>query len=463
MAEVHVRDNRNILTVPTWRESDEPRLRVFASFSSVYLNGARQEHSGKALLKFLASRSRQASVRPAFRSRAICREGKPTPRLARSCELPTGFPVGPVQELLGPVFGSLEPEGSAERPCPISVLMGSGQYPRRTLCKLKGAHLILKVSIVDESALLRSLQEWDLGELFELSPLAGGINSQTWKLRAGRGTFVAKFAFDTTAFEGGIEIAEQLELAGFSAGKAIRRRNGSLILLSSQGALAILAFVPGSPLDASHPEGMSAWGSTMALLHRALLRLSRVPAGVRRWPWQWLDPAADHVRSRPWLQNALTLAVSEAEKLPTTRELTLGIVHGDGAPVIADSVSNRFSVIDWGAAMWGPLLYDIASAYWFSVIERGCDPSVFKPFAQAYRDEGPLSAEEWQCLEVFIRLREVVQGFYYAWRCDNNIQTGLNYPGENEQKLAYAKEKIELQLSGKKASLLLGLWSGSAD
>jgi hypothetical protein len=72
---------------------------------------------------------------------------------------------------------------------------------------------------MDKTALLESLQNWDLGEVFELVPLAGGINAETWKLTTARGIFVAKFAFDKPAFEGGLEIAEQLELAGFSAGK----------------------------------------------------------------------------------------------------------------------------------------------------------------------------------------------------------------------------------------------------
>jgi homoserine kinase type II len=187
---------------------------------------------------------------------------------------------------------------------------------------------------------------------------------------------------------------------------------------------------------------MRTWGSTMAFLHRSLVRLSRVPAGVRRWPWRWLDPAADHVRSRPWLQNALTSVLSQAELVTRTRNLTLGIIHGDGAPVMVDSSTQRLSVIDWGAAMWGPLLYDVATAYWFSVIEHGLEPSLFDPFTRAYRDAAPIRNDEWQALDVFIRLRGIVQIFYFAWRCDNNIDTGLS-PGDNERNLASAREKLE--------------------
>jgi Ser/Thr protein kinase RdoA (MazF antagonist) len=299
-------------------------------------------------------------------------------------------------------------------------------------------------TIMDEETLLRSLQDWEIGSVLEVAPLPGGSNSQTWKIATSLGKFVAKFAFDTPAFEGGLAVAEQLEFAGFTAGRPLRRRDGSLVLRSSQGALGLLDFVPGTPLDLSQSSGMWIWGATMARLHTKLLRLPRAPAGVRRWPWPWLDYNAEHVRSRLWLRNALIAAASQARDLTEARDLTLGIIHGDGAPVIADSSTGRVSVVDWGAAMWGPLLYDVASAYWFSVVEPNLEPFVFEPFAKAYRDALPLNAAEWHSLPVFVRLRGAVQGFYFAWRCDNNIEIGLSYAEENAQKLEDVRRKIEL-------------------
>ena len=298
-------------------------------------------------------------------------------------------------------------------------------------------------TIIDEDKLRRLLQDWELGSVSEIAVLPGGSNSQTWKITARRGDFVAKVASDTATFKGGLEIAEQLEVAGFSAGRPIRRRDGSLVLRSSGRALCVIAFIPGNPLDLSQSTGMHTWGATMARLHGALLLLPNVPVGVRRWPWRWLDHNADHVRSRSWLRSAITKTASQARKLTEKRDLTLGIIHGDGAPVIQDSGTGRVSVLDWGAAMWGPLLYDIASAYWFSVIEPNLDPRVFEPFLKAYRDAALLNAQEWDYLPVFIRLRAAVQGFYFAWRCDNNIQTGLSYAGENERKLQDVRQKIE--------------------
>jgi hypothetical protein len=94
---------------------------------------------------------------------------------------------------------------------------------------------------MDETALVKLLRHWDLGEVFDIYPLLGGINAETWKLKTARGSFIAKLAFDKMAFEGGLEIAEQLELAGCSAGRPVWRRDGSLIVLSPQGAMGVRA------------------------------------------------------------------------------------------------------------------------------------------------------------------------------------------------------------------------------
>jgi hypothetical protein len=104
--------------------------------------------------------------------------------------------------------------------------------------------------------------------LSEIAVLPGSSNSQTGKIAARPGDFVAKVASDTATFKGGLEIAEQLELAGFSAGGLIGRRDGSLVLPHPRWALAVIAFIPGIPLDLSQSVGVHTW-ETMARFHSA--------------------------------------------------------------------------------------------------------------------------------------------------------------------------------------------------
>jgi Ser/Thr protein kinase RdoA (MazF antagonist) len=110
--------------------------------------------------------------------------------------------------------------------------------------------------------------------------------------------------------------------------------------------------------------------------------------------------------------------------------------------VIVDPATGQTSVIDWGAAMWGPLLYDVASAYWFSVVEPGLDAPAFDPFVTAYRDAGVIGDHEWRSLPAFVRLRAAVQAFYFAWRCDNDVLVGHSRE-QNQAKLGDARRFLE--------------------
>jgi Ser/Thr protein kinase RdoA (MazF antagonist) len=297
---------------------------------------------------------------------------------------------------------------------------------------------------LDDRALLDALQHWDLGPHPAIATLSGGLNSRVWRVTASNGDFVAKLTRDSDPFEAGLLIAEQLEHRGFSAGEPRRRRDGSLVLPLAQGTLGLIRFVPGEPLTG--PGKMRTWGTVMARLHRAMAELPRVPPSLTKWPWPWLDPSSSIVAARPWLGEALSLVAGRARAVAQSRSLTAGVLHGDGAPVTVDQTSGRMSVLDWGAAMWGPLLYDIASAYWFAVVEPGLDPATFEPFVAAYREAGPLGDQEWRSLPLFVRLRAVVQAFYFAWRCDNDVLIGLTRE-QNLAKLDEARHWLEASLA----------------
>jgi homoserine kinase type II len=138
--------------------------------------------------------------------------------------------------------------------------------------------------------------------------------------------------------------------------------------------------------------------------------------------------------------------LGELRQIEARRPLTLGVVHGDGASVLFDAATGTRAVIDWGAAMWGPLLYDVASARWLFQFHHGRDPQDFAPFLAAYRSQAPLPIDELAVLGLFVRLRCVVQAFYFSWRIANNIRTGLADPSANQRGLDTARRSWE-QLS----------------
>jgi homoserine kinase type II len=291
----------------------------------------------------------------------------------------------------------------------------------------------------NEAAIRLALGAWHLPGPLKIEPLEGGINSYTWRVHSANDLFVAKLAGNITTFEAGLLVAEYLDHAGFRAGRPIRTRAGALSVPVGGQRLALLRFARGESIDPSHAEDLRIWGKTMARYHNLLQSMPNIPAGLPRWPWSWLDPTAEYLSIEGWIRPAIEELLEQLRRLEATRPLTLGIVHGDGAQPLVDRSTGEPAVIDWGAAMWGPLLYDIGSARWFFQFGEAHDAQAFRPFVEAYQHYGRLPANELAAIDMFVRLRCVVQGFYFSWRIANDIRIGLADRAENQKGLDNAR------------------------
>jgi homoserine kinase type II len=284
-----------------------------------------------------------------------------------------------------------------------------------------------------------ALGAWRLDRPVRIEPLEGGFNSQTWRVSCPSGYFVAKLAPNASTFEAGLMVAEQLEQIGFQAGGPIRTVAGALTVPLGGETLALLRFERGEPLDPTRADDLRIWGQTMARFHSLSLQMRSIPAGLPHWPWAWLDPTEEHLRIEPWIRPAIERVLAEVGELEASRQLTVGIVHGDAAEPLIDRATGEWALIDWGAAMWGPLLYDVASACWYIQFKYRNDSRDLALFLEAFRQGGPLPADELKALDAFVRLRCAVQAFYFAWRIANNIGTGLTDLAENQKGLDEAR------------------------
>jgi len=161
--------------------------------------------------------------------------------------------------------------------------------------------------------------------------------------------------------------------------------------------------VQGPELIAADAERI---GSTLGLVHAAL-RDVRPPPTADRWPWPWLDPG--EIRDAD-LRAAATRAVKRANDLGPA--MTHGMLHGDPAPEAFIDRGATTALIDWGASVHGPLLYDVASA----VMYAG------RTVLPGYAATGPLTREELEHLDAFRALRWAVQawsGSASKFHCDS--------------------------------------------
>ncbi|WP_433831033.1 phosphotransferase enzyme family protein [Actinoplanes sp. CA-015351] len=268
----------------------------------------------------------------------------------------------------------------------------------------------------------------------------GGMNSATWFIdsptRPGQRRVAKAVApADRPAFTAGLAVATAVEAAGIPAGAPVPTRSGDLV--ATDVPLALLTWVPGSPLPGSPLSGsplsggplsgddQRVIGATLARVHQALRDVS-VPGEET---FHWLDPRSTHLAIRPWLRDAITGAIAAYDELGA---LTTGLLHTDPAPEAfrLDTATGVCGLIDWSIAMRGPLLYDLASAVMYA------GDGVVNAYPMV-----DLSELE-RGLPTMIRFRWAVQADYFARRIATGELTGITSQADNEKGLADAEANL---------------------
>lgn len=240
--------------------------------------------------------------------------------------------------------------------------------------------------------------------------------SLAWTVIAGGQRFVAKSVAQSLCaqFEAGLVAAERLQAQGIDSGCPVRTIDGQLAVRADGRSLAVLSFVNGRPLDRDNGIDQQWWGDRLGAAHHALAGFTHpgMPA------WHWVRPEAAHLALEPWLRPTIGGAVRALEKLQVTDRLTFGALHGDPyyEAFLLDEATGRIGIIDWGSAVFGPLVYDLASAVMYAGgIERAGG------LIEGYAATGAVpQAEIDAALPTLLRFRWAVQADFFAARavCD---------------------------------------------
>jgi homoserine kinase type II len=277
---------------------------------------------------------------------------------------------------------------------------------------------------VDVAEVLR--EHWDL-KPGQLEALTGGMNSAVWLASGGEWRVVLKSVdVSDAAFEPGLELALRLDEAGIRTGRPHRSKHGRLVERVDGRQVAVLEYIDGVQLTAADHAAV---GDLLGRVHSA----AAVGSGeVADW-LRFLMPFEDSLDLEPWIRPAVEGAVADAVALGP---VSWSWLHGDpAAEAFLRQPDGQVALIDWGSAMRGPILYDVASARMYSG-ER---------IVPAYLDRRPdLRDEVERGLDTFLRIRQAVQAGYFAWRISHNVLTGISGPADNLKGLADARRSFGL-------------------
>jgi Ser/Thr protein kinase RdoA (MazF antagonist) len=274
--------------------------------------------------------------------------------------------------------------------------------------------------------------------------LPGGWNSTTWLVRAsspdGRPEqYVAKLADtgDGDAFRGGLRVAREAARRGFLSGAPVPARDGRLSVDLPEGVLALLEYVPGRPADPGSRADMRRAGAVLARSHRAAGPAAEALAPQHRWPWAWAEESVSRLPAGGGLRTAARRALDDARQVTARRALRLGAVHGDPGPDafrLHGTPPHEDGLIDWGAAMEAPLLYDLACV---AVLTRGT-PGAPAACTAGYRQAVPEADAELRHLDALVRLRWLCHAVYFAARLERGTVRGPGGEEANRAGLAEA-------------------------
>jgi len=260
--------------------------------------------------------------------------------------------------------------------------------------------------------------------------LSGGMNAITLELDDAGERRVLKWApeRDRLSLVRGANAAREVAALGVLSGAPILSLTGELTVSALGGELMLMEFLAGEGLTRTDPDQRS-MAELLTLIHTS----TECEREDDFYYASWLRTASNDPLPR-WVTRAAQYALSEYDALPSLRWC---VINGDPSPDEFRRANGTTGLLDWGSAVHGPALYDVATLYMYLGETPGGDT-----FLETYRAADPRSASDSDHLAAFMRFRGAIQAAYFARRVMAGDLTGAS-PDDNETGLSDARSFLE--------------------
>lgn len=291
------------------------------------------------------------------------------------------------------------------------------------------------------------VEHWSLPSTVRLTALPNGVTGEVWRVSDGASrSYVAKLVYGSPAeVRPGLAVAEAVQRGtGIPTGAPIRTLDGALCVLvpslpDERHPLALLEDVGGTPVSAEDGLEPEPAAELLARVHRAEVSVdASVEIADLDHRLRYLEDDSHEIACPERLWPLLTSVVREIRELPDA--LTRAVAYGDGPELFARS-DGQLGLIDWGAVVRAPVLYDVAiwSRGWKHEPER-------ERFLSSYATHAELPTTELAYLDRFDRFSAAHQLRFRAYRMAHAAHYYATEAAADEN--ARAVERLTARLTG---------------
>ena len=276
-----------------------------------------------------------------------------------------------------------------------------------------------------------------------LTVLKSGFHSDNYHIRTDKGDYVLRYIYDTVKnVEYIMEVYDYFANHGIKTSKPVPTNKDKFSLLYEDNVIVVQSFIPGTYYESLDKidSVLSFYGRELGRIHQVSLQMVEEKGEKRLKVKRWdtisyvKEASEEYLPKTEYIRQQYEIWEQEINFLPKN-QLTKAVIHGDVGPKdFFFKDGNYMGIIDFNAAHFDFLLFDIAPMMMYCDLYKPERKKQYHSFITAYLEEAPIKKAELKWLHLVLRTRWLLQILYHQYRYVEGITQGSE-SGKAEENL----------------------------